>query len=89
MGFSPTYKGEFQKVTNPTNGSWWMVQILSTPNSTPHAKTSYSALHEPHTRQKPQGGLSTSLLPLFSHPSHKAIPSLKTVLIEAIDNSDL
>jgi len=57
---------------------------LDTPN-----KTSYSALHEPHTLQKPHLGLSTSLLSLFSHPSPKTINSLKRVFIEAIDSCAL
>src|SRR6266850_5703340 len=74
---------------NPTNGSWWMVQILSTTNSTPPHKTSYSALHEPHTVQKPHLGLSTSLLPLFSHPSQTPVFSFKRVLIEGFNSRGL
>src|SRR3981189_1520259 len=54
---------------------------LDTPN-----KTSYSALHEPHTLQKPHVGLSTSLLPLFSHPSQTPVFSFKRVAIEGFDN---
>src|SRR5258705_3484017 len=43
-GSDPFYNNSLvRKLLNPTNGSWWMVQIPSTANSTPHTKTFYSA----------------------------------------------
>src|SRR5258705_4588005 len=43
---------------------------------TPH-KNILFCVHEPHTLQKPHLGLSTSLLPLFSHPSQASVFSFK------------
>jgi hypothetical protein len=52
---------------------------------TPH-KNILFCVHEPHTLQKTHVGLSTFLLPLFSHQSQASVFSFKRVSIEGIHN---
>src|SRR6266480_304141 len=45
-GSDPSYRGELSESANPTNGSWWIVQILPfRPRTIPH-DDSLSALNE-------------------------------------------
>jgi REP element-mobilizing transposase RayT len=78
----PFYSCTGPPAHNPTNGSWWIVQILSTANSTPHTKTSYSDLYESHTLHEPQVGLSTSLFSMVPDHIHLIVRIVPSMSIE-------